>query len=771
MITIISILWNRTISLFPAAAVCFLIVLSPSPAKAALNLLPDTLVNGIRCEPAEIFFFPPELYIGSTVEVVPKKILKDGSFADFTPAQRFVVQINDTSDRSRFRFHDSLAVAETSGVMLPLRLKLGLGGTFNVKVWAILPKKRGSEAPYIPLSIPSSELGGKIYQTSGYRKLNLGFFEPARSDFRSAARADSLHRELYYYDIACTFAREGKLTDALDWLRTAVDSGYRYYIHALQLDPDLKSLRRLPEFKPTIIAPLVRTRSKLLIQLQARPEFASDNYLEIAHTYLLQGDTDSFYVSLECGLQHGLVPNLEKLREESEFRRAEDDPRLDSLVRRYAASALVPGLEEEKQVPGPTNLRPIVHPKTLALQSTASRYESVVILQTGDSTIGISFYALDWKQKSVRCLGSMTPSEAKHVKNVQVNWQGIVAFTSNDPPANERLYVRNGDSTASYDAPFRDASMSGRDVQESHSFPSFSLSTSGTDIVACASRDLFIVDTANATLFSQVLVSRLQAGKNKFDSPRIDTFATEGYDADERFYRILTGWDFREPEAVLLQDFYPEQLGTTTARLWKYYPRTRTYTLASSDAQIYFSSSFDDKYILYTNNDETCCSGINYSDNCIFLQNTETLARTVIYSEWDRFGNEGKSEEHEPRTAKFSPDGERIAATINNLYVPGGRSTGRKPKIDEPFDDPSANDQLFIFGINGTVQFVVSNREFIGWLDDTHVLVRQIVEDFDQNYWKSSRSELRVCNIESGIEHPLLSTDADCIGIQWRVSR
>jgi tetratricopeptide (TPR) repeat protein len=754
----------------PARCLCFVLAIGSLKAGAA-SVRPDTLIHGFRCEPAAVFWLPQELYTGMTADIVIKKILKDGNLADYIPMQHFILQINDTSGETKFLLPNKTFSAEVFDATLPLQFKAGTTEWINIKAWAIVPDVPTSQYDHLPLSIPSPELEGKIWQTMGYIKLNLRLYEDSRAAFRRAIHADSSNCAYYFYDLGCTYARQGIPSQAFEWLHLAIDSGYSSYAHALKRDTDLESLRSLPQFRSIITAPLSRVRTKLLADFSARPERASDDYFEIARTYLKQGDIDSFYVSLESGLQRGLIPKLDDLTEEKEFGSVQRQGILDSLVRKYVSPILLAGANADLSKRRHTMVQSVLHPTTLALSPSPSAFESLILLQVGDTITGVQFYALDWTKKSVKSIGAMTSFEAKWAREIQTNSNGIIAFTQGDPAVNEQLSIRKGDSTVVVDAPFHDAYLNGSVANEHQRFPSFSLSPNGAEIIASACREVFIVDTAHGTVFTQILVSCLEPGKKEFNAPRIDTVATTGFHADASFQRVLWGWDFHDPEAALLQDLYPGQLETKVLRLWKYYPQTHAYRLASPDVQRCFSTSLNGTYVLFTNNDETCCAGINYTDNRLILLHTETGSSATIYDEWGRFGNHGKLEEHEPTKAEMSPDGRWIAATISNLYDPTSHSTGSSEDSRDLSGKVTGDVQLFVIALDGTVRLVVSNRELVGWLDATHILIQQCAQQFKQVEWNDVRSEPRVFDINTGTEHPLLTTDAECVGIQWRSSK
>jgi len=49
------------------------------------------------------------------------------------------------------------------------------------------------------------------------------------------------------YNVACAFARDANLSEAMEWVRRALDAGFGDR-DALLFDPDLEALRSVPEF-------------------------------------------------------------------------------------------------------------------------------------------------------------------------------------------------------------------------------------------------------------------------------------------------------------------------------------------------------------------------------------------------------------------------------------------------------------------------------------------------------------------------------------------
>ena len=308
-------------------------------------------------------------------------------------------------------------------------------------------------------------------------------------------------------------------------------------------------------------------------------------------------------------------------------------------------------------------------------------------------------------------------------------------------------------------------------MREKPNFPPFELSMDAAAFVVSAKRELFVIDTADGTIFTQYIVTTLNADENKPTPFRVDTICTRGFEADSRFDRLLLGWESYHSHAVLFQDVYPQQLRTIWSNVRRYDPVRHSYTLLSPQIEKYLSSSLDGRYVLATNNDETCCTGINYSDNLLILHDTKSRSKAIVFDEWTRFGTRGKPEEHIPAKALLSPDGASIAAVIRNYYD-AGAYTNLEPSSDKfRWGRVTADDQLFLFGADGKIRKVLSDRDLIGWLDNTHLVLTQCTEEYHDKTWSVTHGEPRIFDITTEMEMPLLVTPAECFGIQWRSGR
>jgi len=419
-------------------------------------------------------------------------------------------------------------------------------------------------------------------------------------------------------------------------------------------------------------------------------------------------------------------------------------------------------------------LPPVLDSTTALLVAPDTSINAVAILEATDQTRGKRFFALNWKHKTIAALGFLTASEIKSSTRIQASEHGVIVFARAVSDREEDLFIRTVDSTHQVKAPFRDYWITGG----SDRFPSFELSPDGKRIVTCAFSDFYSILKTGDTMFTNILISSMHIGESEFGPPRIDTIATLGTDNVNVYERILVGWEHNRPNSVLLQDLRPGDLYSTTSRLWSYNVETRSYDLRSNRKAIYLCSSLDGRYIVWTNNDESCCAGVNYTDNLLILEDMQAGSSSVIYDEWARYHNRGKPEEHSPQRAQLSPNGRHLAVTIRHFYEPGGRSLGTEP-TDDANGEVSANFQVLVLGTHDSLVDTLSEREMMGWLDDKHLLVEERTEDFDGTRWNVEYGALYVFDIEASEEYPFLtsgpgvsaSTKVRCLDILFRSTK
>lgn len=87
----------------------------------------------------------------------------------------------------------------------------------------------------------------------------LGHAYTQRGDYEKGLSVDRRlailcpHDRVVHYNLACSFSLTGRLDEALDALRRAVELGYRDFEHAAK-DPDLAYLRADPRYEAFVAA-------------------------------------------------------------------------------------------------------------------------------------------------------------------------------------------------------------------------------------------------------------------------------------------------------------------------------------------------------------------------------------------------------------------------------------------------------------------------------------------------------------------------------------
>ncbi|MGA7161476.1 MAG: hypothetical protein WBZ48_10770 [Bacteroidota bacterium] len=282
--------------------------------------------------------------VGDTIVMYPKRELPNGIVVDFPSAQRYEVRIVHGKGSAAFVFPNGATSDDTTGVTMPVKMVFMSGS--NRIAWEMIALNVDTSADFFlrsmdnhemirRLSAPTNALKSFMVQIAADFQLRLKNFNGARECLQEAMALDSSRKSSFYYDFACTYARENKSHEALAWLRRAFDNGYNHYRHAIRDDSDLTSIRSLPEFHEIVGSPFFNRRADLLAQMKERPNDTGQIYFDIAKSYLEQTDVDSFFVAFEVSLKEGYYPRLSTFIEE-EYSSADKDPRLESLLEKYA---------------------------------------------------------------------------------------------------------------------------------------------------------------------------------------------------------------------------------------------------------------------------------------------------------------------------------------------------------------------------------------------------------------------------------------------------
>jgi len=148
-----------------------------------------------------------------------------------------------------------------------------------------------------------------------------------------------------------------------------------------------------------------------------------------------------------------------------------------------------------------------------------------------------------------------------------------------------------------------------------------------------------------------------------YDVPGIFADATE----ERRLFR----WSLTDPGSIYFTRFEGRQLGADHVGLYRCDLRTGTVAVVDDAIEEVLALSEDETLAAYTPNDDSCCGGINQTNNQVLVKNLRTGKRSIVFDEWGEFankpldpGDEGIGEEIMPVEASFSPDGKRLAITV-----------------------------------------------------------------------------------------------------------
>ncbi len=106
------------------------------------------------------------------------------------------------------------------------------------------------------LSAPRPKEAAVGYQVA-LTLLQAGRLDEAVVEFKrylGIAAGDAALERALWYDLACAHALSGRPAEAIDALLASIEKGYRDREHLVRNDPDLESLRQLPEFRRVIDA-------------------------------------------------------------------------------------------------------------------------------------------------------------------------------------------------------------------------------------------------------------------------------------------------------------------------------------------------------------------------------------------------------------------------------------------------------------------------------------------------------------------------------------
>ena len=148
-------------------------------------------------------------------------------------------------------------------------------------------------------------------------------------------------------------------------------------------------------------------------------------------------------------------------------------------------------------------------------------------------------------------------------------------------------------------------------------------------------------------------------------------YSVAGYYADHGESRHLIQASKADPEWVFFARFEEQQLASGFHGLWRLNLRSGAVQAVDASLDRVLAVSEDERWIAHTPNDESCCGGINQTNNRVLARDLRTGREAVVFDEWGEFknavlepGDEGAGEDYVPVHASFSPDSRRLAVTL-----------------------------------------------------------------------------------------------------------
>jgi hypothetical protein len=185
-------------------------------------------------------------------------------------------------------------------------------------------------------------------------------------------------------------------------------------------------------------------------------------------------------------------------------------------------------------------------------------------------------------------------------------------------------------------------------------------------------------------------------------------------DADET--RHLLAWSRVNSDRLYLERLRIGQVTLEQVGPYAYDLRTRSMDTTRAFPAGILALSPDERLLAHTPNDESCCGGINATNNRLLVRELATGRDQVILDEWREFGDSiavepgtNGGEDYLPTSAAFSPDGRSLAVTIAHAV--------------DSLASPDRQLTLIRSLAPGDRGRLRTGRVLVGWRDNTQVLL------------------------------------------------
>jgi len=124
------------------------------------------------------------------------------------------------------------------------------------------------------------------------------------------------------------------------------------------------------------------------------------------------------------------------------------------------------------------------------------------------------------------------------------------------------------------------------------------------------------------------------------------SYSIKGQGMDYREEQRLLHWSKINPSTIYTTTWFEAQLYSGFKGILGVDFASEKERFKNGSVQQVLAFSPDETKIAYTPNDETCCSGSNYTNNTVVIRDLISGKEKTVYDEWREFGNEGKDEDY-----------------------------------------------------------------------------------------------------------------------------
>jgi len=438
------------------------------------------------------------------------------------------------------------------------------------------------------------------------------------------------------------------------------------------------------------------------------------------------------------------------------------------LVQLLSASCSKQKAEGAKTLSSPIDTTAAVAKSSRKIKPAPLARRAVVIYTKRDTSDNLVIDGLDWPANERVELGVIPRQFSRRFSRLQVSPAGKITYIIRDSLKNEHLVMSDNDMRVTLPAqPRKELQGYGsiKDKQnfrfeESREFPHYALSPDGETLIFCARET-----TALESFVHESKIFALAFGDSVYRNFKSDTLSIDSLLDDTIYSRGILGWSNLNPNCILLGNFFSGQLDHGYTDLLHYDFIKQEYTGVDSLVEDYFSMAHDENRILYTNNDETCCSGINYTNNLLLSYDRTSGAIDTLFNEYRAFNNEKKAEEHAPDDAEFSPDQRFVAFNLDEMVVPNAASNSSLPARDAY--NPVGNNTVKVLRLEDHSEMEFKDRKFYGWLDTENILAQSYKTSWSNKRWQETFGPACAININTGEEKVLLQENEQLLRIAW----